>query len=141
MRGAPLWPSRRRGQAGASVTLQRAARTDRQVPASASEVSVTPQRNVEKRLKQVRDELARTREALRIIDEQIAYQREVAHDAATRAAVSATPLADRQRREAAQDLHRLERQRGETAARVAELLEEQDELLERLLPGPGRARA
>lgn len=89
--------------------------------------------NLQRRLTDVRAEITRQREALRILDEQIAYQADVAADAETRALVAGTPLADRERRAAADDLRRVQRQRDEVAARVAELVSEQDDLLERLL--------
>lgn len=89
--------------------------------------------NLQRRLTDVRAEITRQREALRILDEQIAYQADVAADAETRALVAGTPLADRERRAAADDLRRVQRQRDEIAARVAELVSEQDDLLERLL--------
>jgi len=89
--------------------------------------------NLQRRLTDVRAEITRQREALRILDEQIAYQADVAADAETRALVAGTPLADRERRTAADDLRRVQRQRDEVAARVSELLREQDDLLERLL--------
>ena len=88
--------------------------------------------NLEKRLAQVRSEVAALRESVRVLDEQIAYQEEVADDAATRALVSATPLADRERRVAEDDARRTRRQRDETAARIADLVAEQDDLLERV---------
>lgn len=88
--------------------------------------------NVEKRLTEVREEVRRLRETLRVLDEQVVYQQGVAEDATTRAAVAGTPLADRDRREAVEDLRRLRRHRDESAARVDELLSEQDTLLERL---------
>lgn len=89
--------------------------------------------NLQRRLVDVRAEITRLRESLRILDEQIAYQADVAADAETRALVAGTPLADRERRTTADDLRRVERQREEVAARVAELVAEQDDLLERLL--------
>lgn len=88
--------------------------------------------NVEKRLTEVRDEVRRLRETLRVLDEQLVYQQGVADDATTRATVAGTPLADRERREAVEDLRRLKRHRDESAARVDELMSEQDTLLERL---------
>jgi cell division septum initiation protein DivIVA len=89
--------------------------------------------NLEKRLAQVRDEIRHLRESLRVLDEQVSYQESVADDAATRAVVAQTPLADRERHEALRDLDRLRRQRRETADRIAELTVEQDDLLDRLL--------
>jgi flagellar biosynthesis chaperone FliJ len=88
--------------------------------------------NVSKRLAEVRDEVQRHRETLRVLDEQVAYAQEVADEASTRAIVSSTPLADRERREAEDDLRRVRRQRDETAARIEALLAEQDALLERI---------
>lgn len=90
------------------------------------------QGNVQKRLAEARDEVRRLREALRVLDEQVAYQQGVADDALTRATVAGTPLADRERRDAAEDLRRLRRQRDETARRIEELTAEQDALLDRL---------
>lgn len=88
--------------------------------------------NVEKRLSDTRTELARLREALRILDEQAAYQAEVAQEAETRAVVAGTPLADRQLHEAAEDLRRLRRQRDEAREQIVAVTAEQDQLLERL---------
>ena len=67
--------------------------------------------NLEKRLSDARQELVRAREALQIIDEQVAFQQDVASEAETTAVVAETPLAHRERREADGDLQRLERQR------------------------------
>jgi uncharacterized protein (DUF3084 family) len=96
--------------------------------------------NVEKRLRQVREEMARLQAELRVVEEQVAYARELADDAETRAVVSQTPLADRERSDARDGLRRVRRQHEEAAARVAELLTEQDALLERLLPPTGAGR-
>lgn len=93
--------------------------------------------SLERRLTETREEIARLREALRVLDEQVAFQRDVAAEAVTRAVVASTPLADRDRREAERDLHRLERERDDTSARVAALAEEQDHLLDRLFTGLG----
>jgi cell division septum initiation protein DivIVA len=89
--------------------------------------------NVEKRLAELRVEVRQLRENLHVLDEQIAYQQEVADDAETRALVAGTPLADRERHQAAEDLRRTRAQRDELVARIEGLTVEQDELLERLL--------
>jgi glutathione S-transferase len=89
--------------------------------------------NVEKRLAELRAEVRQLRENLHVLDEQIAYQQEVADDAETRALVAGTPLADRERHQAAEDLRRTRAQRDELVARIEGLTVEQDELLERLL--------
>lgn len=96
--------------------------------------------NVSKRLAEVRDEVRRTRDTLRVLDEQLRYVEEVADDASTRALVASTPLADRERKQAQDDLRRVRRQRDEVAARIEELLAEQDSLLDRIaIPEPGDA--
>jgi hypothetical protein len=79
------------------------------------------------------NEIAEARTAVRILDEQLAFVAEVDEDARIRALVSETPLADREAREARDDLERMRRSRDEAAARVQALLAEQDRLLERLL--------
>ncbi len=89
--------------------------------------------NLHRRLAEARAEVLRARESLRIVDEQVAFQQGVVDEAETRAVVSATPLADRERREAEQDLLRLRRHRDELGEQVRALVVEQDELLERLL--------
>ena len=88
--------------------------------------------NLQKRLEDARQELLRARESLRIVEEQVAFQQGVAADAETTAVVAETPLAHREGREAAGDLRRLQEQRDELRARVAALVAEQDELLERM---------
>ncbi len=89
--------------------------------------------NVRKRLVDLGAELHRLREDLRILDEQVVYLTTVAEEAETRAVVAGTPLADRERRAAAEDLRRAQRQRDEVAAAERALVAEQDGLLERLL--------
>ena len=85
-----------------------------------------------KRLDDTRTELQRLRAQLRVLDEQVAYVREVAADAEMRALVSETPLADRERREADEDLRRTGRERDALAQRIGALVEEQNSLLDRL---------
>ena len=70
---------------------------------------------------------------MRILEEQVVFQQDVSEEARIRALVSETPLADREAREAADDLRRLVRSRDDALARVAELRDEQDSLLERML--------
>lgn len=85
------------------------------------------------RLSALSDEIAEEQTQLRIIEEQLAFQQDVSEDARIRALVSETPLADREAREAADDLRRLERSREEARARLGDLRAEQDTLLERML--------
>jgi hypothetical protein len=70
---------------------------------------------------------------LRILEEQVVFQQDVSEEARIRALVSETPLADREAREAADDLRRLVRSRDDALARVADLRAGQDSLLERML--------
>lgn len=88
--------------------------------------------NLEKRLAEVRSEVTALRQGLGPLDEQVAYTAELAADAETRALVSATPLADRELGDAADDHRRTRRQRDEVRSRVDALLAEQDDLLDRL---------
>lgn len=87
----------------------------------------------QKRLTEVRSDLRHLRESLGVLEEQVAYQAEIADEAESRAIVAQTPLADRERHEARRDLELLRRQRDEAAARITELEVEQDQLLDRLL--------
>ena len=93
--------------------------------------------NLTKRLEEIREELAREREAVRILDEQVAFQQDVADDAQTHAVVDESPLANRERREATGDLERLRRQHGEHRQRIAALTAEQDRLLEEMFEQAG----
>lgn len=85
------------------------------------------------RLSALSTEIAEEQTQLRIIEEQLTFQRDVAEEARIRALVSETPLADREAREAADDLRRLIRSREDAQARLDELRAEQDSLLERML--------
>lgn len=85
------------------------------------------------RLSALSGELAEEQTQLRILEEQVTFQREVSEEARIRALVSETPLADREARIAADDLARLVRSRDEALHRLAELRAEQDSLLERML--------
>lgn len=87
---------------------------------------------VERRLEGVRAEVSRLRDHVRVLDEQLAYLEGVAEEARTRALVSSTPLADRERHQAEEDLRRTQAERDDLARRLDELEAEQDRLLERL---------
>ena len=86
-----------------------------------------------RRLQDLRDEAERLHAKIAVLDEQVTYVASVADEARTRALVSSTPLADREHREAEEDLRRARAQRDEVAARLAEIAGEQDRLLERML--------
>lgn len=89
--------------------------------------------NVEARLRAISGEIGELETELRILDEQIVFQTEVAEDARIRALVSETPIADREASEARGDLARMERSRNETQERLTQLRAEQDRLLEEML--------
>ena len=93
--------------------------------------------DLNERLAALSAEIAEEQTQLRILEEQVAFQAEVADDARIRALVSETPLADREARTAADDLHRLERSRDDSGRRVAELRTQQDALLERMFATSG----
>ena len=92
---------------------------------------------IQKDLSNLSDSLARAREELRIIDEQLAFQTDVVEEAKTRMVVAETPIADQEFRIARDDYERLVRQREKALAEIDELRREQDRLLDRML----RARA
>lgn len=79
--------------------------------------------------------LSRAQQELQVAREQVAFQTGVADDAQIRMVVSGTPLADREFREARDDLERLRRHEERTRALCEELTQERDALLERLLEG------
>jgi hypothetical protein len=87
------------------------------------------------RLRSLSEEIDALKIEVRIMDEQIDFQSDVANDANLRAIVSETPLAERDSREATGDLTRMQRVREELAAKILALRAEQDKLLERMLDG------
>lgn len=88
---------------------------------------------LEQRLGQVRAEVLRVRDELRVLEEQAAHVAGVADEVTGDAAVAGTPLAAREQRVAQDDARRARRQRDEAADRLRHLTDEQDRLLERLL--------
>jgi hypothetical protein len=95
--------------------------------------------NIPQRLRALSAEIQGLQTEIGILEEQIAFQTEVADDARIRAVVSETPLADREAREADGDLARLVRLRQESLQRLQVLRDDQDALLERLLEDQGKA--
>jgi chromosome segregation ATPase len=88
---------------------------------------------IRERLTRLQDRLRRLRAEERVLAEQVAYLAQVADDAETRKLVSQTPLADRDWREAKQDLDRHAAQLDEARTALADLGAERDRLLDRLL--------
>lgn len=82
--------------------------------------------DIAERLKQLRVELA-------VTSEQLAFLEEEAGDAGIRALVSETPLADAEARESRRHADAMLRHRVALDSSIAELLIEQDALLDRLM--------
>jgi hypothetical protein len=93
--------------------------------------------NIPQRLRALSADISTLQTDIGILEEQIAFQTEVADDAGIRAVVSETPLADREAQEASGDLALLMRSRQEALKRLQQLRDEQDSLLERLLEDDG----
>jgi transcriptional regulator with XRE-family HTH domain len=87
---------------------------------------------LEQRLTNLGERLRKVRRDLQITEEQVAFQSQVADEANTKMLVAGTPLADREWRQARDDLARLERQRDDLRSSVDELVGERDRLLDRL---------
>ena len=86
-------------------------------------------RRLTDRLSALSREMDALRLELSILDEQVAFQRDVTDDVRVRALVAETPLADRELRVAVDDLGRMERVAADTRRRLARLEGEQDRLL------------
>src|SRR5260370_42624022 len=102
---------------------------------------------VREQLDELAAKLARAQQELAVAREQVAFQSGVADEAQVRMAVSGTPLADREFREARDDLERLKRHEQKTAEPIAELSGERARLLQRLFEdidsaesGPAKGR-
>jgi hypothetical protein len=92
--------------------------------------------DIQKSLSDLGERLTRTREDLRIVEEQLLFQMDVLEEAKTRMLVAETPLADREFRVAREDHDRLVEERARVSAEIAELQAEQDRLLDRMLAVP-----
>jgi hypothetical protein len=88
---------------------------------------------IERSMSQVGERLARAKEELRILEEQLMFQMDVFEEAKTRMLVSETPVADEEFRIAREDYDRLRKQRDAAVELIAELQSEQDRLLDRML--------
>jgi uncharacterized coiled-coil DUF342 family protein len=87
---------------------------------------------IERRLFDLAQRLARARQELAVIDDQLAALTEAADDARLRSLVSETPLAHREYTEAQRHADALARARASVATGMAEMRQAQDELLDRL---------
>ncbi len=88
---------------------------------------------IRERLGRTQDEMKRVRASERVLAEQVAHLNDVADDAETRHLVAQTPLADREWQAARTDRDRHAALLAEARQHLADLQEEQDRLLDRLL--------
>lgn len=88
--------------------------------------------NVQKAFAQIEDRLAKAREELHILEEQLFFQIDVLEEANTRMVVAETPLAEREYRVAKDDHQRLEQERARVLNTIEELKRDQDKLLDLL---------
>ncbi|HLW16934.1 MAG TPA: hypothetical protein VKV69_06230 [Actinomycetota bacterium] len=94
--------------------------------------------DIAQRLRALSAEIATLQTEIGILEEQIAFQTEIADDARIRALVSETPLADRESQEASGDLARMVHSRADALKRLEQLRADQDGLLERMLDERGK---
>ncbi len=88
--------------------------------------------SIEKKLRSVSTELRAQRETLAMIEEQLLHVSDEAEDLRLRAIVSETPLAQASHRDAAKTVAALRTDKQRCLARLAELEQKQDDLLDRL---------
>lgn len=87
---------------------------------------------IERRIRDVHLRLARAREELAVLDEQLAVVSDEAEDARVRSLVSETPLATHEYGEVRRHVDAMARARESLARTVDELNRRQDELLRRV---------
>jgi hypothetical protein len=87
---------------------------------------------LQRRLVDVTERLKKVRAELAVTDEQLAFLEEEADEARLRALVSETPIGDIEARDARRHADALARQREVLQRTVAELVREQDRLLDRM---------
>jgi hypothetical protein len=91
-----------------------------------------PQSILQRRLVDVSERLKRLRAELGVTEEQLVFLESEADDARLRALVSETPLGDVEARDARRHADALTRHRDALMRSVAELVREQDALLDRM---------
>jgi len=92
---------------------------------------------IERRLNDAHQRLTRARSELAVLDEQLVVVTEMADDTRLRALVAETPVAAKEHDEASRQASAMLRSRQALIERIAELERRQDDLLERLVVGPG----
>jgi hypothetical protein len=92
---------------------------------------------LERRLSDAHERLVRARSELAVLDEQLVVVNEMADDTRLRALVAETPVASKEYDEANRQATVMLATRNDLLERIAELERRQDELLDRLVVGPG----
>jgi hypothetical protein len=92
---------------------------------------------VERRLNDAHQRLVRARSELAVLDEQLLVVTEMADDTRLRALVAETPVASKEHDEASRHMNVMRQTRDALVERIAELERRQNELLDRLVVGPG----
>jgi hypothetical protein len=93
--------------------------------------------SVERRLSDAHDRLTRARAQLAVLDEQLVVVIEIADDTRIKALVAETPVASKEHDEASRHASVMLQTRTSLIAEIEELERRQDELLDRLVVGPG----
>jgi len=89
--------------------------------------------DLQKSLAHLGDRIAKARDDLRIVEEQILFQMDVVEETKTRMVVAETPLAAREHQIAKDDYQRMQKERDRIIAEIADLKNEQDRLLDLML--------
>jgi hypothetical protein len=92
---------------------------------------------VERRLSDAHQQLLRARAELAVLDEQLVVVNEIADDTRVRALVAESPAASKEHNEAERQATVVLQSREALVDRIADLERRQDELLDRLVVGPG----
>jgi len=92
---------------------------------------------IERRLTDAHQRLARARTELAVLDEQLLVVNEMADDTRLRALVAETPVAAKDHDEVSRQASAMLRTRQALVQQIADLERRQDDLLERLVVGPG----
>ena len=92
---------------------------------------------IERRLNDAHRRLMRARGELAVLDEQLEVVNEMADDTRLRALVAETPVAAKDHDEVSRQASAMLRTRQVLVAQITDLERRQDDLLERLVIGPG----
>ncbi|MDG2026479.1 MAG: hypothetical protein P8J50_05175 [Acidimicrobiales bacterium] len=87
---------------------------------------------VERKLRKVSEQLRSLRDDLSVTEEHLAQLADEEEDARIRALVSETPIAEKEHRKASRQAERLRSSRDRSVGRIADLEQQQDDLLDRL---------